>query len=199
MVDGENPTDLLQRARAGESEALNELVEMYRNYLQILARVQIGNHLRTRVDSSDLVQETLLEACRDFQQFVGTTERQLTSWLRQILVRNIANEAKRHRALKRDSRRECELLDRSSVQLEQLLVANVSSPSAQVARRELSVILADGLATLPDDHRDVLVMRHLEELPFDEIAVRMERSSDAVRQLWVRALRHLREELEGMS
>ena len=96
------PTLLVARARTGEPEALNALLKMYRNYLRLLAGTQITPILCVRIDPSDLVQETLMEAGRDFAQFNGTTERQLMSWLRTILARNLANLIKHHHAQKRD-------------------------------------------------------------------------------------------------
>lgn len=196
------PTVLVTRARAGEPKALSRLLQMYRNYLRLLARRQIDTTLRVRLDASDLVQETLMEACRDFAQFNGTTERQLMSWLRTILARNLANLIKHHRAQKRDLNQQRSLedeLDRSSMKIDRVFAGTMSSPSAQAARRERAVILADALARLPADYRDVIVMRHLEEATFPEIAVKMDRSSGAVRMLWVRGLERLRGELEALS
>ena len=175
---------------------------MYRNYLRLLARTQIDSSLRVRLDASDLVQETLMRASRDFPQFNGTTERQLMSWLRTILARNLANLHKHHHARKRDLDQHRSLenaLDRSSMRIDRVLAGSLSSPSAQAARRERAVILADALARLPVDYRDVIVMRHLEEAPFAEIATKMGRSSGAVRMLWVRGLERLRTELEDLS
>src|SRR5262249_18694074 len=82
---------LLRRARAGDGLALGELLERYRNYLKLLARLQGDRRLKGKFDASDLVQETFLEAHRDFDQFRGVTERELAAWLRQILVSNLAN------------------------------------------------------------------------------------------------------------
>ena len=174
------PTVLLVRAKGGDSEALSRLLAMYRNYVRLLARTQIDSSLRVRLDASDLVQETLMRASRDFPQFNGTTERQLMSWLRTILARNLANLLKHHRAQKRDVNQHRSLedeLDRSSMRIDRVLADSISSPSAQAARRERAVILADALARLPADYRDVIVMRHLEEAKFADIAARMGRSN----------------------
>src|SRR5262245_9458706 len=81
----------LPRARAGDGPALGQLLELYRNYLALLARYQIGRRLQGKVDASDLIQETFLEAYRDFPQFRGNTEAELVSWLRRILAFNLAN------------------------------------------------------------------------------------------------------------
>lgn len=200
--DRDLPEVLLQRARAGDSGARGRLLDLYRNYLRILARTQIDTALRVRLAPSDLVQETLLEAHRDFQQFVGSTEKELLVWLRRILVRNLADQVKRHQARGRDWRRQESLealLDRSSQSAEEALARGISTPSAQAARREQAVLLADALADLPADYRDVIVLRNLEHLKFEEIAGRMGRSTGAVRMLWARALEKLSRAMEGRS
>jgi RNA polymerase sigma-70 factor (ECF subfamily) len=77
------------------------------------------------------------------------------------------------------------------------LVASYSTPSQHAARREQAVLLADALGKLPDDYREVIILRHLEGLPFAEVAGRMGRSEDSVQKLWVRALANLRRTLGG--
>jgi RNA polymerase sigma-70 factor (ECF subfamily) len=199
---GPLPDQLLQQARTGCREALGRLLELYRNYLRLLARTQIDMALRVRVDPSDLVQETLLEAHRDFEDFVGTGEKELVAWLRRILVRNLADQVRRHKAQVRDWGRQESLevlLDRSSSAAERALAKGVSTPSAQAARREQGVLLADALARLPADYRDVIVLRNLEHRKFDEIAARMGRSAGAVRMLWSRALEKLGQLMEDRS
>ncbi len=196
------PEALLVRACSGDAEALGQLLELYRNYLRLQARTLIGAALRVRLDPSDLVQETFLEAYRDFGQFAGTTETELVAWLRQVLIRNLADQARRHQSQRRDLGREESLealLQQSSCQVEKALAMGMSSPSSQASRREQAVLLADALASLPPDYREVLILRHLEHLKFDEIAARMERSSGAVRMLWTRALERLHRVLEDQS
>jgi RNA polymerase sigma-70 factor (ECF subfamily) len=162
--------------------------------LHLLARAQINANLRVRVDPSDLAQEVLKNAFEGFGQFAGHTEGELMQWLRRILVRQLADEVKRHQSQKRDVRREVSLeaIDRSVVEMEGMLVAGLSSPSSQAARRERAVLLADALEQLPDDYREVIILRHLERVDFNAIAQRMNRSAGAVRMLWVRALEKLR-------
>src|SRR5439155_16480408 len=86
-----DPEQLLQLARSGSSAALGRLLELYRNYLALLARLQIGKRLQGKLDPSDLVQETFLEAHRDFAQFRGGSEAEFVNWLRQIMAMNLAN------------------------------------------------------------------------------------------------------------
>jgi RNA polymerase sigma-70 factor (ECF subfamily) len=190
----EPPFLLLERARAGDAQARGRLLEAYRNYLRVLARTQIDSGLRVRLAPSDLVQETLLEAHRDFAQFAGATEQELMVWLRRVLVRNLADQVKRHKTGKRNWQRQESLealLDRSSEKVERALAAGISTPSARAAAREQGALLADALARLPEDYREVIILRNLEHRRFDEVARTMRRSSGAVRMLWVRALEKL--------
>jgi RNA polymerase sigma-70 factor (ECF subfamily) len=196
-----DPEQLLQEARGGDAATLGRLLETYRRYLALLARVQIGQRLQGKVDASDVVQETFLEAHQNFSRFRGGSEAEFVAWLRQILAGNLADLLRRYLGAKgRDVRLEREIqdaFDRSSILLDRGLVAPQSSPSQQAARREQSVILADALEQLPDDYRDVLVLRHLEGLSFPEVARRMGRSLDSVEKLWMRGLARLRQIMGG--
>lgn len=196
MVCTENRPDLLlRRARAGEADAIEQLLKQYGNYLQLLARTQIGAVLNGILNPSDLVQETMLEASQAFREFRGDTERELMAWLRNILVNNLVDHTRHHHAQSRDLRRVQSLnvlLDRSSMEMERVLAGELSSPSQQASRREQAVIVADALAALPEDYREVVFLRQFQQLKFLEIGVRMERSEGAARVLWVRALERLR-------
>jgi len=190
-----SPDVLLEQARAGDREALGGLLEEYREYLRLLARARVGRGLRTRLDPSDLVQETLLEAQRDFRQFLGRTDGELAVWLRRILARNLADQVKHHQSQRRDLARE-QPLDPLIEQAHEALAAGLSTPSAQAARREQAVVVASALAKLPPDYREVIVLRHLEGRSFEEIAAAMGRKSGAVRMLWMRALEKLGKTVE---
>jgi RNA polymerase sigma-70 factor (ECF subfamily) len=190
----ELPELLLGRARAGDVTSLGQLLELYRHYLRLLARTQIDGGLRLRVDPSDLVQETLLEAYRDFPNFAGKTEKVLMAWLRRIMARNLTDQIRRQRAKGCDWRRQESLealLDRSSTEVQEALAGSISTPSVHASRRERAVLLADALARLPPEYREVIQLRNLQRLPFEIIAERMNRSSGAVRMLWARALEKL--------
>jgi RNA polymerase sigma-70 factor (ECF subfamily) len=193
------PELLLEQTRAGDEAAQGRLLELYRNYLRLMARTLISQPLRVRLDASDLVQDTLLKAHREFACFLGSTEPELIAWLRQILVRSLSDQVKRHRAGKRDVRREEALevmFDRSSAAVQQALAAPVSSPSSIASRREQAVLLADALEKLPSDYREVFIARNLEHIPFDQIAARMGRTSGAVHKLWTRTMLSLKRMLE---
>jgi len=195
------PEQLIPLARQGDGQALGQLLEMYRNYLSLLARLQIHRRLQSKVDASDLVQETFLKVHRRFGQFRGTTEAELLAWLRQILALNVANLVRHYYGTQgRNVRLEVELadeLEQSSMAWKLGLVAAGSSPSQRATRREEAVVLADALAKLPPDYGQVLVLRHLHGLSFAEVAASMNRSLDSVEKLWVRALARLRRSLGG--
>lgn len=195
-----DPAELIRQAHAGDTDALGRLLGSYGNYLNLLARVQVGRRLQGKVDPADVVQETYLEAHRHFAGFRGQSEQEIAAWLRQILAGIISNLVRRYLGTKaRDVRLEREVageLDQSSQALDLGFVDPGPTPSKLVARRERSVLLADALARLPDDYRDAIVLRNLQELPFAEVAKRMDRSEDAVQKLWVRALAKLRKALD---
>ena len=169
----------------------------------MLATSRIGGRLALRASPSDVVQETFAQACESFPQFRGTTEGEFLAWLRRVLASQLARQCERHiEADKRDIRREvswegiCESLDRSTARLESVVQIKSPSPGSQVDRREQAVIVADMLAQLPNDYREVLILRHVENMPFPEVADRMGRSHGAVRMLWLRAIELLRECME---
>ncbi|OWK40811.1 sigma-70 family RNA polymerase sigma factor [Fimbriiglobus ruber] len=187
---------LIARARAGDSTAQGHLFELYRNYLYLLARLELDRELRGKVGASDLVQETFLEAHRDFEQFRGATPAELVGWLRTIMARNLANQIRHYRGTKRrDVRLELGLiasLGKSSEGLVVGLTAAVTSPSQAAAQHEEAVLLADALGRLPPDYREVLILRNLEELSFPDVAARMDRTQDSVKKLWARGLARLK-------
>lgn len=190
---------LWERVADGDESCLGELLDTFRNYLYLVARTQIDMHLAVRVSPSDVVQETFLHACAKYSQFRGTTEAELLAWIRKILVNNILSAFERHiQAEKRDIRRERPLyaltlaLESSSADVDAALADQAPSPSEQASQRELAAEVADQISELPPHYREVIVLRNLEGLQFDEIAARMGRKVDSVRQLWTRGIRRLR-------
>lgn len=187
---------LLATARTGDAESLGMLLERYREYLTVLARVQIGRRLQRKVEAGDLVQETFLEAHRAFGRFRGRTEAEFAYWLRQILAARIAMLIRHYFGTqRRNAELEIELaheLDESSKLIVGDFVASDTSPSMGAARREQATILADALTQLPDDYHTVIRLRHLEGMTFPAVAREMGRSVDAVEKLWARALVQLR-------
>ena len=188
--------DLLRRVRMGNQAAFGLLLERYRNYLTVLARLQIGRRLQRKFDPADVVQETFLQAHSKFSQFNGRTETELIGWIRQILASRLAKLVRHYWGTRgRDVRLERALqedLDRSSSVLELGLTSRADSPSAAAARREQAMVLADALERLSDHYREVILLHEFQDLSFPEVAQRMGRSLDSVKNLWIRALTQLR-------
>jgi RNA polymerase sigma-70 factor (ECF subfamily) len=195
--------DLLAQARAGVNRPLEQLFATCRNYLTVVARAQLGTELRAKVDASDLVQLTLMEAYCDFATFRGTTEAEWLAWLRRILRHNAANLVRHYAQTgKRLVRREVALrtpADGSSAPGGLEPNDHGETPSQQLIRRERELLVADALTYLPEDYREVIVLRNLERLSFDEVAQRLGRSRPAVQMLWMRALVKLQEVFAKMS
>ena len=201
MAQQPSPLELLTQARGGSEQALGRLLESYSTYLTLLARVQIGRRIQGKVDAGDVVQETFLEAHRQIGNFRGTTEAELVAWLRKILAGQLALTFRRFLGTKgRDVNLERDLgaqLDQSSQAMDGGFVASTSTPSQHVSKREQAVLLAEALDKLPPDYREVIILRHLEAMPFADVATRMGRSEDSVQKLWVRALASLRRSMGG--
>jgi RNA polymerase sigma-70 factor (ECF subfamily) len=194
--------DLLARARGGDARQLDELFTQCRGYVSIVARAQVESWLRAKVDASDLVQETLLEAYRDFGAFRGTTEAEWLAWLKRIVTHNAANFVRHYQgAAKRQAKREVPLGamgpkgDGPAADPPYL----GESPSQQILRKEREWQVAEALEQLTPDYREVILLRNLERLPFNEVAERMGRSRPAVQMLWMRAMEKLQEVLVESS
>ena len=190
-----NPNSLLEAAQHGNDLAIGELLQYYRPYLSLLARLKADRLLRSKLSDSDLVQETCLSAHRDFVQFRGVTEQELTAWLREIMAHVAANHHRDFRRQRRDIRLERELtghLRNSSQALNGAFIDPGPSPSQSAIRRERAVILANALERLSTDHRNVIVMRDLQGMALAEVAERMGRNANATQKLWARALVQLK-------
>lgn len=177
-------------------------LERYRSYLRALARAQLtGGRIRSKLDASDVVQQTLLEAHRDRATLRATTEPERLSWLRRILARNLANVFRDLRARKRDVSLEVRLeeeLSRSSDRLEQWLGTQEHSPSEQAIQAERLVKLLEALETLTEDQQTALVLHFCEGWSLDRIAERMGRSPGAIAALAYRGTLKLRSRLRGL-
>ncbi|MCI0739415.1 MAG: sigma-70 family RNA polymerase sigma factor [Gemmataceae bacterium] len=171
-------------------------MEQFRDYLRLLAQLQMPARLRGKLDPSDLVQMTLLKAHEAEADFRGTTAAERAAWLRQILARTMANALRDHARAKRDIALERSLEDAlgaSSTRLEAWLVAGGESPSALAQHNEQVLELAAALAQLPEPQRDALVMRYCQGLALGDICQRMERTRPAIASLLRRGLKRLRE------
>ncbi|MGE3817884.1 MAG: sigma-70 family RNA polymerase sigma factor [Isosphaeraceae bacterium] len=193
---GPDLANLLARWRAGDGSALGELLESHRHYLTLLVRLQVGSRLRVKVEVEDLVQEAFLEAHHAASRFEGETLATFLAWLRRIVVTVLANQVRHyHGTQRRDLRLERSLaddLDRSSRRIEGGLIAPGGTPSEEASKVERALWLAEAVEGLPEDYRTVILLRNFEDLSFPEVAQRMGRSLDSVKNLWVRALARLR-------
>ena len=171
-------------------------LEAYRDYLRLLARLQLGTRYQAKMDASDVVQHALMQAHEKREQFRGATEAERLGWLRAILANALAAAVRHFDAGMRDLARERSLeaeLGLSSSRMECLVAADHTSPSEGAVRSEELVRLAHALARLPEDQRRVVEWHHLKGLPIAETAQRMGRTRAAVVGLLFRGLKRLRE------
>lgn len=177
-------------------------LEQFRTYLCLLARMQFNPRLQAKVDASDIVQQTLLQAHQALEQFRGRSSDEMAAWLRQILARNLAHAARDLGREKRDINRERSLevsLAESSTCLEKWLAANDTSPSQRAGKNEQVLLLADAVASLPDSQREALILHYWQGFSLAEIGKTLDRSPAAVAGLLSRGLRKLREDLQGLK
>jgi RNA polymerase sigma-70 factor (ECF subfamily) len=189
---------LLAAARAGSSDAVGQALEACRSYLLAVAQRELDDDLRSKGGASDLVQDTFLEAHRHFDRFHGELEVELRAWLRRLLLNNLADFRRLYRETeKRDAGREIPLGFASAGRATtEPLADSGPSPSTVVAGQEQSRQLETILRSLPDDYREVLELRHRDGRSFSEIAQAMQRTENAVRKLWARAVIRMQNEWE---
>jgi len=189
---------LLRQAREQSPEALGELWRHCHEYLTLVAHRGLDPQLKGKVSPSDIVQETFLEAQRDFACFQGQHEDQLLAWLTRILVHNMANVARRYRGTEsRDIQREVSLSAMLVDCGEAEVPCDVTGPQQEVAAREETEQLEQALQRLPKHYRDVVRLRYELNLTFVEIGTMLECSADAARKLSARAVVLLRQWLDN--
>jgi RNA polymerase sigma-70 factor, ECF subfamily len=210
-MDSSPPTDRVSRRRLqkfhselqrGDAQALASLLNFYRPYLLATARARLDNRLRVKAGPSDVVQETLAEAHRAWDKIEQRprTEDEFREWIRGILLERLKALRRRfYRAQSRSLRRERSLDDGQSKRLIDQLAAGCSdSPSAALDRQALAERLEEALERLPDAYRQIILWRNRDNQKFTEIGACLDRSPDAARKLWRRAIRLLKKEL-GVS
>jgi RNA polymerase sigma-70 factor (ECF subfamily) len=186
------------------SRCHNKADELYRfrPYLLMLARLQFDDLLQAKLDESDIVQQTLLEAHHSLATFRGQSHCEMAAWLRQILARNLADEIKRFRRGKRDVRMEQSLqvvLNESTIRVQRWLSTDDQSPSEYAIVNEQLLLLATALLQLPEDQRKAVEMRMIQGLSFAEVANRLGRNEVAAASLFRRGIKKLREMIRGNS
>jgi RNA polymerase sigma-70 factor (ECF subfamily) len=189
---------LIAAARAGSNEALGELLEAWRDYLLLVANQELDSVLCPKGGASDLVQQTFLEAQRDLQRFDGSTIGEWVAWLRTILDHNVANFRRGYLATeKRNVKREVPLgtFDDRDSYFGLHFVGDTQTPSQCLSAGEQALRLKHALSRLPELQRRVIELRHRDGLSFAEIGRLTDRSAEAARKLWSRAIKRLAHEL----
>ena len=178
-----------------EVEPSNHAWEGYRDYLHLLARLQLDTRLRGKLDPSDIVQQTLVRAYQKGEQFRGRTAGEEAAWLRRILTNTLIDAARKFQH-EHDFK---QTIGESSARLEAWLAADQSSPSEVAARHEQLLALSRALARLPEDQRTAVELHHLGDASVAEIAARLQRSEASVSGLLRRGLQTLRTLLHNLN
>jgi RNA polymerase sigma-70 factor, ECF subfamily len=192
--------DLLKSAADGEPRALNDLLDTFRDPIRRMVRARMDRRMASRVDASDVVQDVLLEATRRLPDYVRGPAMPFRLWLRQIAQDRMIDLHRRHRAQRRDVTREQStgqtgLDDASSLDLAAQLVDSELTPAAHAIRQELQRRFYAALDQLRDDDREIVIMRHVEQLGNGEVAEALGLTPAAAGMRYLRALRRLREVL----
>jgi RNA polymerase sigma-70 factor (ECF subfamily) len=196
MVGDDPITVQLRDARAGDLELLGQALDSCREYLLLIAARGLDADLIAKGGASDLVQDTLLGAYRDFGAFDGCSRAELLAWLRKILRNNLAVHRRRFRATrKRQVSREVPIDGLIGPGAGHTLPCDSVTPGGAAVRSEQAAALVAALGRIPDDYRRVVVWYQYDQLTFDQIGERLGRSAEAARKLWSRALYRLTEEL----
>ncbi len=184
-----------QNANHADSQTLDR----FRSYLRLLARMELDRRLQAKLDPSDVVQQTLLQAHRARQAFRGQTDAELAAWLRQILARNLAHAVRDFGREKRNVARERSLqaeLEASSARLEAWLAADQSSPSQRAVRNELVLRMAEAIDALPEAQREAIELHYWQNWSLAEIGRHLGRSKPAVAGLLHRGLKTLKQQMQ---
>ena len=187
-------TDLLERARAGDQDALGELLKGQNRLLEQMARKEVDGRLQARLSAADIVQQTCLSAIRNFDDFRGENEPQFAAWLRGVHERNVKDIVRRHVVARKRAVSAQEPLDNSTPQNE-----SPHTPSRRAMLDESTAQLSEALKSLPETQAEAVRLRHLEQLSLSEIAQRMDRTEVAVASLLKRGLAALRQRLPADS
>ena len=187
----------LLAARAGSLENLGHLLMECRNYLLLVADRNLDPNLQGKISPSDLVQETFLEAQRDFVQFQGQREDELLAWLSQVLLNNVANASRRYLATaKRALNREVPLVNGVGGLLADGLCQEAPTPSERLAAKEEAAALSAALKGLPEHYQQVLRLRYQEQMTFAQIGAVLGYTAEAARKQWARAVGRLQHQLD---
>jgi RNA polymerase sigma-70 factor (ECF subfamily) len=183
-------------------ESNHEPLDQFRSYLYLLARAHLGPRMGNKIDASDLVQQTMMDAHAKKGQFRGVTDAERAAWLRKILTCNLADALRHQHRAKRDVSRERSIegeIDGSFCRAQNWLAASQSTPSQHFTKKEELLRLADALTKLPEAQRDAVICRHLQGMSLAEVASQLDRSESAVAGLVYRGLNQLHDLLDDES
>lgn len=200
--DGEHTQELLVGAREGDSAAVDNLLDRHRESLRRMIGMRLDHKIKRRVDVSDIVQEVLVEANRRLQDYLQNPVMAFHLWIRQIAKDRIIDAHRRHRvSAKRSIDREQPLVaagavDQSTVELAAQLCDPELTPAAAATQRELAQHIQQSISLLPDRDREIILMRHYEQLSNQDIAEVLELTEPAASMRYLRALKKLRQILD---
>jgi RNA polymerase sigma-70 factor (ECF subfamily) len=186
----------IREALRGNREALGRLLDLCRHYLLLVASQELAPELQVKVSPSDIVQETMMEAGRDFPRFQGHTEEELLAWLRRILRNKVINAWRHFETGKRRIDREIPLAETPLEDVQRNLLDGGETPSGLASAREQNEHLEQAMQQLPEHYRQVLRLHTTESLTFVQIAEKLGSTADAVRKLWGRAVEELAKRME---
>jgi RNA polymerase sigma-70 factor (ECF subfamily) len=186
---------LLRRVRGGDRQALDRLLAGYRPRLRAFVDARLDPALRARLDPSDVVQEVQVQIVNRIGDFLKDSPMPFHLWVRKLAFERVLNARRGHRAARRSVARDVQLPDSSSVLLARPLLSAGPSPSQALAARELADRVALAVAGLAEADRDILLMRHVEDLDYQEIACLLDVEPAAARKRYGRALLRLRKVL----
>lgn len=185
-----------------ESPEFANRLDGFRSYLNLMARMQLDRKLQSKMDASDIVQQTMLQAHRAQNTFQGSSDKQLAGWLRQILARNVYHARRDFQRDKRDVNNERSIenaMDNSAARVEAWLEADQTSPDAKAVRNEQVLILADCLESLSEEKQTAIELHYLQGWKLAEIAEHMDRSVSGVAGLIHRGLKELKTQMANKS
>ncbi len=198
--ENEKTQNLLNRRKDGDGTAWNVLLERHRSAVQRLVHMRLDNRIRQRVGVSDVVQNVMIEANRRIDRYLENPGIEFHLWLRQIAKDRIIDAHRRHRAtakrsVDREHRLQGRSVNQSTINLVQQLRDSDLTPAARATRREMAGRMEEALADLSEVDRDMIIMRHYEQLSNDEVSKALDLKPAAASMRYLRALRKLRSHL----
>jgi RNA polymerase sigma-70 factor (ECF subfamily) len=197
--DSEETVHLLDLAGRGDPAAVNDLLAGHRDALRAFVDARLEPAVRARVDASDIVQEALAVAARRLPDYLERRPMPFHLWVRKTAYERLLNARRDQRAACRDVAREAVGPDPTSIALAQSLVSSGPTPSEAAQAKELAERVAAALAGLPEADREVLSLRQVDGLPYEEIGVLLDIDPAAARQRYGRALVRLEKLLSGLG